>query len=61
MDGKSTEFKEAHWSRDPFVYKGFSAYWDEDHPAEYFWVEAEVAETKYTNLIQNGILEKWDK
>ena len=59
MSGNSTLFTEAHWSRDPFVYKGFSAYWDEDHPDEYFWVEPKLAETKYSNLIEHGILEKW--
>ena len=61
MSGKSTPFHEAHWSRDPFVYKGFSAYWDEDHPAEYFWVEPKLAETKYSTLIESGVLEKWDE
>ena len=56
MNGKSTAFQEAHWSRDSFVYKGFSAYWYEDHAAEYFWFEPKLAETKYSSLIAVAII-----
>lgn len=56
----TTPFAEAHWLRDPFTYKGFSAYWDDDHPEREFWFRAELVESKYSNLIDNEVLRKWD-
>ena len=56
----STPFSEAHWSREPFTYKGFTAYWDEDHPEQEFWLKPELAESKYSELIQNDTIRKWD-
>ena len=56
----STPFEEAHWSREPFTYKGFSASWDDDQPEREFWFRAELVESKYSNLIDNEVLRKWD-
>ena len=56
----STPFDEAHWSREPFTYKGFSAYWDDDQPEREFWFRAELVESKYSNLIKTKVLRKWD-
>ena len=56
----STPFSEAHWSRESFIYKGFPAYWDEDHPEQEFWLQPELAESKYSELIQNDTIRKWD-
>ena len=55
-----TPFREAHWSRDPFTYRGFAAYWDDDHPEQVFWMKPELAEAKYPKLVENETLRKWD-
>ena len=57
---ESTPFEEAHWSREPFTYKGFSASWDDDQPEREFWFRAELVESKYSNQIENEVLRKWD-